>query len=49
MESDVESFHDGSKFYYPDEENCKQNLTNVGEEKDSPLKNNAKLNKFSSS
>ena len=42
MESDVESFHNESKFYYPDKESSKEILTNVGRGKVSPLENNAK-------
>ena len=42
MERDVESFHDKSKFYYPDKKSSKEFLTNVGRGKVSPLENNAK-------
>ena len=42
MEIDAESFHDEIKFYYPDEESSKENLTNVGGGKVSPVENTTK-------
>ena len=38
----MERLHDKSKFYYSDEESFKENVTNVGRGKVSPLENNGK-------